>query len=612
MLKILNAGMNKRRILLTLLVCMIATLQTFAQGGDTIPIYVSKQTGQATTFSGSGSKSTDKYEHGICNMSSTGPILYSASPNSYSIGTNETKNWDGKVWGDVGNAPAPGSSTIATLKGDYTVTYSKPNPNAPGGHEMVNDKKGTVSINFIVHSINVEAVDSIPMCPGREIAIPAMWYPAGGKYEWTAGPGLKITAGQGTETITIKEVGSVSTTLSVKYSFGGVSCSKTIKINVRNTPVTVKVDVADDITILPNEQIKITPKGDPSGGTYQWAVKGDAKLSSGPYNYVAFIKGGDKGGKATATVTYTLCGKKATKTVNITVDPCRLDAPEVVYILKDKTESITAHGYPEGGTYKWSEDPPGPPQQHAASDIYDITAGFANQTVNIKGLKKGEQLVYVAYNNGNCIKSVGVKIVVMDKLTLDITPANPGILCKGNQQAFTANGMPPGGSYFWSASGPLKFNSATNTPYAWVEATGGGNASVTCTYSKDGESISKTVTFKTREIKSVTITANPANDPLANGAVVTYTATALDQDGKDVSSEVSFQWEQVYRPYGAAQDPSTWLTIQLQGGGRTQNVTWNFSSNVQNPPAGSQMEGWVQAIVWCPVRIGSKWVKVNK
>ncbi len=598
----------KIKVLILFLVFTMGILRVFAQ--DAVPLYVSKQTGEATTYSGTGSKTTDKYENGICNMSSAGPILYSASPNSYSIGTNQTKTWDGKVWGDVGNAPAPGSSANAKLMGDYTVTYSKPNPKAPGGHEMVTDQKGNVTINFIVYSINVTAADSIPLCAGREIAIPATGYPEGGTYSWTAGPGLVITGGQGSETLTLKDKGGKPSFISVKYSFAGVSYTRTIKINVRNDDPTVTVDVADNITILPNEQIKITPKGNPQGGTYHWAVKGDAKLTSGPYNYVAFIKGNDKGGKATATVTYTLCGNSAKKTVNITIDPCRLDAPDVVYVLKGKTATITAQGYPEGGTYMWSEDQE--PAQHPPSDVYEIEGNHLSATVTIKGLRKAEQVVYVKYNNGTCVKSKSVMVIVMDKLTIDVTPANPAILCKGNRHAFTATGTPPGGSYSWSATGPVKFNSATNTAYAWVEATGGGNASVTCTYSKDGESVSKTINFKTREIKSVTITANPNNDPLASGTAVTYTATALDQDGKDVSSEVSFQWEQVYRPFGVKQDPSTWTTIPLQGSGKTQTLTWTFSSVGAVPPAGSQMEGWVQAVVWCPVRIGTKWVKVNK
>ena len=98
-----------------------------------ISLYVSKETGAYSKHSGSQSKSTDKYESGSVTLSTTGPIKYTVTPSTYSIGTEETKTWTGEIFPDTGAAPAPGSSADASITGNYDVKFSRPQGVGSGG-----------------------------------------------------------------------------------------------------------------------------------------------------------------------------------------------------------------------------------------------------------------------------------------------------------------------------------------------------------------------------------------------------------------------------------------------------------------------------------------------
>lgn len=237
-----------------IVVFLLAVASGYAQVS---PLYVSKQTGEKSEYNGSGGKTTDKYETGNIVPTTTGPISYSLDPNSLSIGTNETKNWIGKVFPDVASAPAPGDTAPASLTGAYTVKYSRPagtgssasvlsthscypsvaNPcpahgSVSGTHEIV-QKTGNVKLDFMVYSIKVDLPDTICLprpAPGTAFSIgtsTAVSSPAaGGTYQWTSlSAALSITAGGNTATATLKLSDTTATTakVQVKYTISGVS-----------------------------------------------------------------------------------------------------------------------------------------------------------------------------------------------------------------------------------------------------------------------------------------------------------------------------------------------------------------------------------------------------
>jgi hypothetical protein len=151
---------------------------------DTTDLYISKQNGQYKLLSGSaGPKTTDKYEHGLVNLQVNGPLLYTVAP-ELSIDTGQTKTWQGSVWPNVANGPAAGSTATASITGNWTVTYSRPQGMAvdsqatgtttsvvpwvdygPLGdtiamHEMVT-RQGIEKLNFKVISIKLDVPDTV-------------------------------------------------------------------------------------------------------------------------------------------------------------------------------------------------------------------------------------------------------------------------------------------------------------------------------------------------------------------------------------------------------------------------------------------------------------------
>ncbi|RYD83363.1 MAG: hypothetical protein EOP53_01065 [Sphingobacteriales bacterium] len=227
-----------------------------------MPLYVSKQTGEKSKFSGSDSKTTDRYESGDVTIDKTGPINYTVTPNDFSIGANQTKTWNGEVFSDVNAAPEAGNSTTANITGNYKVTFSRPagtgsggnvkstyNCNENGGnceyhgsgggtHEIV-EKTGSESIDFIVYSLKVTLPDTICLSANGSTAqavVNAVPFPAsGGNFQWTSlSPNISITnATTQSATITLNDT-SKTGNVEVKFTIEGVSYKTTAFVKYCN------------------------------------------------------------------------------------------------------------------------------------------------------------------------------------------------------------------------------------------------------------------------------------------------------------------------------------------------------------------------------------------
>lgn len=237
-------------ISLPALLLLLYSQAGFAQSA----LYVSKQTGETSTYSGSASKTTDKYESGTVSLDKVGPINYTVNPNSLSIGPNQSMTWHGTVTPDAANAPAAGSSAHAAILGNYTVQYSRPQGTGSGGtvlstyncnqgindgcayhgpsggmHEIVK-KIGVDSVSFTVYSIKVSLPDTITLpagagntAVGTATATP---FPAGGTYQWTSmSSSLTIISGANTQTPTLQlnDTTLTNSVVKVKYTIQGVS-----------------------------------------------------------------------------------------------------------------------------------------------------------------------------------------------------------------------------------------------------------------------------------------------------------------------------------------------------------------------------------------------------
>jgi len=206
-------------------------------------LYVSKQTGEFTSFSGQGTKTDDQFSSGTCSLSTSGPIKYTLDPSLLSIGPSQTVTWKGKIMADVSAAPSPGYASPATLTGNYFVSYKTGGVFDPTtgkwtveGH-MVSGS-GSESLGFIVYSVGVQITSDTVLCMADlPFQMVAQGFPDGGAFNWTStDPNVNIVNFNGGNAIVNLVNNPGSGVLSVKYSVGGVSYTKTVTITSVNGP----------------------------------------------------------------------------------------------------------------------------------------------------------------------------------------------------------------------------------------------------------------------------------------------------------------------------------------------------------------------------------------
>lgn len=192
------------------------------------PLYVSKQTGEFSTYSGSKSYTSDCCESGSASLTTQGPIKVDYSP-ALSMGPEESKTWQGTITPDVAGAPAPGSSTSASFTVDYDFQYWTEDG------EPLPSKQGSETVNFTVYSIKVDIPDETKLCYNTPVTITADAYPSGGEFEWTSGSSNIELENENSQTVTVKFVGPERglEDISIKYTIEGVSYTDEGKVNTK-------------------------------------------------------------------------------------------------------------------------------------------------------------------------------------------------------------------------------------------------------------------------------------------------------------------------------------------------------------------------------------------
>jgi hypothetical protein len=596
----------RKYIRIFLCISQIITLRTFAQTQSqpsVIDLYVSKQTGQYNIYAGSQSKTTDQWEHGTVTISTSGPVKYSVDPEDFSIGTNQTKTWNGMVWGDVANAPAPGESIAASITGNYNVTYSRPAQNSTG-HEIVN-KISSETVNFMVHSVNVTTVDTIFVCRGVDKQLYANGSPGGGTYAWTAGGNVTITAGANTQEPTIRCANTGNGTARVTYTVQGVSYNSTINIVCVNPALTLSCP--DTLRVGINERFNIRARLTPSGGVPQWTVTNGLTLNSGPYGIVAFLTA-NAGGWQIVTARATVCGQVLTKTVRVYVNPCMVYVPDSVVVCLNNNTDITASANVNGGNYSWT-----------AGNNVNIQGGANTATATIRGTAATRTgWAEVRFQTTDCDIRKRVKVIVLARPMLRIyaTFGNLSSMCKGERRILNVDAQPAGGTLSWALSsnsltwyGPLGVNNRNPV----VEAARGGACTITCTYTVCGQTVTATQDVYVNEYSRIDIASSVNGRNINSGTQVTYTATVYDFAGRVANPQPTLHWKVVYIPVGQDRNVGNWVSYDLQGGGTTQTYTWSFPQGNNPLPGGGgpyTMRAWIEASEYCTYHSGSVHINV--
>ncbi len=250
-------------------------------------LYVSKQTGEKTTFTGTSSYEADEYESGRASLSTTGPITASVSPGlsldrdqskkrtivsspSLSIGRDQSKTWTGEVTVDVAAAPAPGSSTSASVTGNYTFTYY--DYHGPGQDTTVT---GFARLHFTIYSIKVDILDITCLCIGEPTQITAQSYQAGGSYQWSVISGNVTLQNSNQSIVTATGNSAGEAKLEVTYYFGLVTTSDTLTLPI----IDIEITTTENLEIVQEApfEIALTASIIPNSRTIGWKVAGPGK-----------------------------------------------------------------------------------------------------------------------------------------------------------------------------------------------------------------------------------------------------------------------------------------------------------------------------------------------
>ncbi len=182
--------------LVIVLLCGAASI-SFAQ----IPLYYSQQQGKGTSYSGTYTKKTNKYESGSAKFTTEGPIKISVLPQDMSIGEKQEKTWSGTV--SITQAPEIGTTAEASITADYTYSFDKWIGSTTD--PQIETYSGSETRSFIIYSIKASLPDTI--CIDRKTlsgeASVTSFPSTGGSYTWRALTGSISVSGEGSK-VTLK------------------------------------------------------------------------------------------------------------------------------------------------------------------------------------------------------------------------------------------------------------------------------------------------------------------------------------------------------------------------------------------------------------------------
>lgn len=201
--------------LVFVLLCGAASI-SFGQ----IPLYYSSQEGKGSSYTGTYTKKTAKYESGSAAISTSGSISITVTPTDLSIGENDEKTWTGTI--TVTSGPSPGTSAEASATADYTYSFDK--WTGSSSDPQIETVTGSESRSFIIHSIKASLPDTI--CIDKQTlkgVANVILFPGEGEVKWTAkGGGIAINGNGQSANITLDN-DKTEGTIEVQYTIGGVS-----------------------------------------------------------------------------------------------------------------------------------------------------------------------------------------------------------------------------------------------------------------------------------------------------------------------------------------------------------------------------------------------------
>jgi hypothetical protein len=403
----------------------------------------------------------------------TGPgsVCINSTGNVYSTASSMTNY----IW----SISAGGTITAGGGTGNNTVTVTWNTSGAQTVSVSYTNAFGCTTITPTVYPVTVNALP-VPTITGPtaicSVPNPGNVYSteAGmSGYTWSVSAGGSITAGSGTDAITVTWNTLGAQTVSVNYTNGnGCTASaptvKNITVSVRPVPT---ISGPTPVCAGATGNIYTTESG-MSG--YTWSVSAGGTITAG---------GGS--GSNTVTVTWNATGAQ-TVSVNYTnTNGCTASSPTVYTVTVNVrpvptiTGPATICGVPNAGNV-YSTESGMSGYTWAVSSGGTITSGSGTYSISVNWTATGSQTVSVNYSdaNGCTASSPTVKSVSVNSRPVP-TITGPGSVC----------GIPSAGNVY--------FTESSMSGYTWAVSAGGsvtagsGTNSITVTWSTAG---AKTVT----------------------------------------------------------------------------------------------------------------------
>jgi len=371
--------------------------------------------------------------------------------------------------------------TITTGTGPFTYTWTATGGNAATasnlapGHYTITVSNGscTNKDTITIGSAGIPPVTSAitgpsPVCPNAVGIIYSVINTPGSTYNWIIPAGATITAGQGTNSITINWGATGGTITCTETNGCGSGTPVTTNVTISTTPVTSAI--SGPSSICPNATNTTYSVANTTGSTYNWTVPPGATIVSGQTTNSIVVNWG-VGGIISVTETSTCgTGTAVTTTVAVVSSPLTSAINGPTPLCPNATGTTYTVTNNAGSTYNWS-----------VPATATITAGQTTNSINVNWAATGGVITCAEAN----ICGTGTPVtytVIMNSIPVTGPISGSTTVCANTSGISYSVTNTPGSIYNWTVSGggTIAFGQGSNSIFINWGITG-GTVSVTQT-----------------------------------------------------------------------------------------------------------------------------------
>ena len=335
------------------------------------------------------------------------------------------------------------------------------------------------SVTVIQPGVSVNK-GSVSLFVGDGTTLSASVTPSGTSVTWSSDNNSVATVSGGK----ITAVGSGSTTIRAKITFGGKTYESSCKVSVSTPSVSISKSSA---SVYVGDSTSLSASSNPSGMSISWSSDNSsvATVNSGKVTGVG-------AGTTMIRAKISYGGKSYQASCEITVKkPSVSLSNESISLVIGQSKTLSATPSPSGASVTWSS---------SNSSVASVSGGkvtaVANGTATITAK--------VTYNGASASKTCTVTVT---KPTITVTSDSSTITYAERESdretcTLTAQVNPDGGKISWSSSNSSVATVSGDGKTAVVTAISSGTATITATYTVGGTTVSDTCTVNVEKAAS--------------------------------------------------------------------------------------------------------------